>query len=132
MIKVSKPKYQYRVCQSCHSRKSVLELLFRNDNTGTEIALCSDCRRVLAQKIDGPARLLTQEDFANNPDVDEGGYLPAWVEYEDAEREKTLALLDVVITDGWVAAGLENLDDLHVRYWNKRPTPEQMEATPWP
>lgn len=37
----------YRMCNCCDDAQAKIELQFRNDNQGTEIALCEECARSL-------------------------------------------------------------------------------------
>lgn len=72
-------------------------------------------------------RLLTFEDFDNNPEVDSKGRLPAWVEHN---WKGGLSLTD----DGYAAVTkqeMENWDRSFIRWWTSRPNKAQMEAIPW-
>ena len=72
-------------------------------------------------------RLITFEDFDNNPDVDSKGRLPAWVEHN---WKSGPSLTD----DGYAAVTKqerENWDRSFIRWWTSRPSKEQMEAIPW-
>lgn len=72
-------------------------------------------------------RLLTFEDFDNNPEVDSKGRLPAWVEHN---WKGGPSLTD----DGYAAITkqeMENWDRSFIRWWTSRPSKEQMEAIPW-
>ena len=65
-------------------------------------------------------RLMTLEDFKNNPDIDDQGRLPCWVEYKDDEYNEWSFVTD------WELADAKN----H-RYWTSRPTDKQMEEAAW-
>jgi len=72
-------------------------------------------------------RLLTFEDFDNNPEVDSKGRLPAWVEHN---WKGGPSLTD----DGYAAVTkqeMENWDRSFIRWWTSRPNKAQMEATGW-
>ncbi len=72
-------------------------------------------------------RLLTYEDFNNNPAVDSKGRLPAWVEHN-------WKLGPSLVDDGYSAITkkeMENWDKSFVRWWTSRPTDEQRRVTPW-
>ena len=72
-------------------------------------------------------RLLTFEDFDNNPEVDSKGRLPAWVEHN---WKGGPSLTD----DGYAAVTkqeMENWDRSFIRWWTSRPNKAQMEAIPW-
>ena len=69
-------------------------------------------------------RLLTVDDFKDNPDVDICGYLPCWVEpnpHGDAATEKP----------GWGLVSVGQIGGIYHRHWTGKPTQEQMEATKW-
>ena len=69
-------------------------------------------------------RLLTVDDFKDNPDVDICGYLPCWVEpnpHNDAATEKP----------GWGLVSVGQIGGVYHRYWTGKPTQEQMEAAKW-
>lgn len=44
---------RHRRCNCCNSNKDVYEILFRMDNHGTGVAICSDCIEELRMKIPG-------------------------------------------------------------------------------
>ena len=81
-------------------------------------------------------RLITEEDFENNANVDAGGFLPCWGECDEVEVEQ--AIKNGVIqpgetVDGWTEVRRDEIaKDGHMRFWTARPTKEQMETTPWP
>ena len=69
-------------------------------------------------------RLLTVDDFSDNPDVDICGYLPCWVEpnpHGDAATEKP----------GWGLVSVGQIGGAYHRHWTGKPTQEQMEAMKW-
>lgn len=69
-------------------------------------------------------RLLTVDDFSDNPDVDICGYLPCWVEpnpHNDAATEKP----------GWGLVSVGQIGGVYHRHWTGKPTQEQMEAVKW-
>ena len=69
-------------------------------------------------------RLLTVDDFKDNSDIDICGYLPCWVEpnpHSDAATEKL----------GWGVVSVGQIGGVYHRYWTRKPTQEQSEATPW-
>lgn len=75
-------------------------------------------------------RLLTAEDFHGNPDLDDGGGLPAWKESRKATRRSGWA---VICYGKWLADTAEPAGAYcAARYWTARPSDEQREATPWP
>ena len=84
-------------------------------------------------------RLLTAEDFENNPKVDQDGFLPCWVECNEKENAAGVRL--GLITEGenlngWtevqvIALPGQRSHNPNVRYWTGIPTKEQMEAEPW-
>ena len=51
MIEIKKPG-SYVCCNTCFSNKNVLQIYFRNNNTGTVISLCENCRMELSEKIE--------------------------------------------------------------------------------
>lgn len=83
-------------------------------------------------------RLVTVEDFDDNPDVDQDGYLPAWCETTQSYDEATGALmgLEGCTFSGWGTIERSDLtcdEDFGkgLRYWTARPSVEQMMETPW-
>lgn len=66
-------------------------------------------------------RVITIADFENNHDVDDLGYLNAWVDYKDGNL------------CGWATICVRDVGEFVDvrRYWTSRPTDEQKEATPW-
>ena len=85
-------------------------------------------------------RLLTAEDFENNPDIDPQGYLPCWVEC--GPKEIAMAVREGLVepgedVDGWTAASAADMPggkyyNPNVRYWTSRPTDARRAAVPWP
>ena len=70
-------------------------------------------------------RLMTPDDFDNNPMVDENGKLPAWVEYKRYNGVLRPA-------DGWGTINRNWVDGyIDRRFWTSRPTDKQREETPW-
>lgn len=65
-------------------------------------------------------RVMTLEDFENNPNVDQYGCLPCWMEYREEPK-----------WDGWAEATVHTCVEYGRRPWTSRPTDEQREATPW-
>jgi len=84
-------------------------------------------------------RLLTAADFADNPDVDEHGFLPCWVECNEIEIASAIKNGIIVpgeTVDGWTEVSLRDMPggdfyNPNVRCWTRRPSPEQKEETPW-
>lgn len=81
-----------------------------------------DVRKLISimPTVDAPeARLMTPDDFKNNPNVDDQKRLPCWVEYKDDYG-------------GWsFVCEWEIADAEGHRFWTSRPTEAQMEAIPW-
>ena len=65
-------------------------------------------------------RVMTLEDFENNPNVDQYGCLPCWMEYREEPK-----------WDGWAEATVHTCVEYGRRPWTSRPTTEMMEAIPW-
>lgn len=65
-------------------------------------------------------RVMTLEDFENNPNVDQYGCLPCWMEYREEPK-----------WDGWAEATVHTCVEYGRRPWTSRPTDEQREAEPW-
>lgn len=84
-------------------------------------------------------RLMTAEDFNDNPDVDAGGFLPCWVECNETEMLKAVELGIIKpgeAVDGWTETNVESMPghkgyNPNVRYWTGRPSQLQGEMTPW-
>lgn len=66
------------------------------------------------------SRVMTLEDFENNPNVDQYGCLPCWMEYREEPK-----------WDGWAEATVHTCVEYGRRPWTSRPTDEQREAEPW-
>ena len=81
----------------------------------------ADCLYLL--KAQEP-RLLTAEDFADNPDADSGGAIPCWKEARSATRRSGWA---VIVYGRW----LNDTEGGTSRYWTARPSEEQRKVTPW-
>lgn len=84
-------------------------------------------------------RIITAEDFRENPAVDEHGFLPAWVECDEVETERG-ELVGVIskgeTLDGWTEVSLDDMPgrpghNPHVRYWTGRPGKELMGKVKW-
>jgi hypothetical protein len=96
-----------------------------------ELAIC--------ELLDREPRLLTEEDFKDNPDVDAGGFLPCWVECSEAER--TNAIEQGIIepgeeVDGWTEINVECLPghrsyNPNVRHWTGKPSEAQKREAKW-
>lgn len=69
-------------------------------------------------------RLLTKDDFENNPMCDYRGALPVWIEHKYPDVYGGLGYWG-----SWTANELDIYDT--IRPWTSRPTTEMMEATPW-
>ena len=65
-------------------------------------------------------RVMTLEDFENNPNVDQYGCLPCWMEYREEPK-----------WDGWAEATVHTCVEYGRRPWTSRPTDEQREAVKW-
>lgn len=65
-------------------------------------------------------RVMTLEDFENNPSVDQYGCLPCWMEYREEPK-----------WDGWAEATVHTCVEHGRRPWTSRPTDEQREAEKW-
>lgn len=73
-------------------------------------------------------RLLTDDDFANNPNVDHDGFLPAWIEYRrDGDWNEYWGGQP----DEWGVCRADRLGVESLRYWTSCPTDAHREATPW-
>lgn len=100
----------------------------------------ADCGKVmkwLDEALDKlTPRLLTVDDFKDNPDMDAQGFLPCWLEYNKKGRTELVELgifdSEDEVADEW---GVANADDVakadHGRYWTGRPDRQLMRATPW-
>ena len=74
-------------------------------------------------------RLITKADFIDNPNVDQDGCLPAWVEYR---RDGDWAEYWEDDPDYWgIVRDDKNLEAEGYRCWTSKPSLEQREATPW-
>lgn len=73
-------------------------------------------------------RLLSEEDFINNPNVDSEGNLPAWIEYR---RDEDWAEYWDDTKDEWAIVRKTNFKAIGYRCWNAKPSKEQMETTDW-
>ena len=84
-------------------------------------------------------RLITAADFADNPDVDDRGYIPCWVECNEIEIAsgiKNGIIVPGETVDGWTEVSLRDMPggdfyNPNVRYWTRKPSQEQREETPW-
>lgn len=80
-------------------------------------------------------RLVRPGDFVENPDMDQDGQLPVWLEYSAEGRDEISRKLDIPageLNDGWDTAGLEQLaDDGICRAWTGKPAEELRARTPW-
>lgn len=84
-------------------------------------------------------RLLTAEDFESNPNVDNDGNLPCWVECNEKETASAIKAGIIVAgesIDGWTETDVKSMpgQEYHnpnVRYWTGRPSAEQMAAVKW-
>ncbi len=65
-------------------------------------------------------RVMTLEDFENNPSVDQYGCLPCWMEYREEPK-----------WDGWAEATVHTCVEYGRRPWTSRPTDEQRQAVKW-
>lgn len=118
---------------------SKIKVIGFGDIDGTLLALSKAMELAICELLDREPRLLTEEDFKDNPDVDAGGFLPCWVECSEAER--TNAIEQGIIepgeeVDGWTEINVECLPghrsyNPNVRHWTGRPSEAQKEATPW-
>ncbi len=89
--------------------------------------------------LSAPARPLTAADYDGNPDIDDAGFLPCWVECDDVERSNAVGhgiIKPGETIDGWSEARREEMPggsnyNPHVRLWTSKPTRKQMEETPW-
>lgn len=118
---------------------SKIKVIGFGDIDGTLRALSKAMELAICELLDREPRLLTEEDFKDNPDVDAGGFLPCWVECSEAER--TNAIEQGIIepgeeVDGWTEINVECLPghrsyNPNVRHWTGRPSEAQKEATPW-
>lgn len=70
-------------------------------------------------KVQEP-RVMTPEDFENNPNVDQYGCLPCWMEYREEPK-----------WDGWAEATVHTCVEYGRRPWTSRPTDAQRESIPW-
>ncbi len=75
-------------------------------------------------------RLMTGEDWENNPNVDCTGELPAWIEWSEGRKKD----ISFSCSDGWATMTKREFDDVLLwggRCWTSRPTDEQRKAVPW-
>ncbi len=74
-------------------------------------------------------RLVTSKDFESNPNVDDMGNLPVWIEYRrDSYYENILK----DCRDGWGIVSAQTIENSHsMRCWTSRPADKQTEVTPW-
>lgn len=73
-------------------------------------------------------RLMAENDFENNPDVDHDGFLPAWIEYR---RDGDWNEYWEGQPDEWGVCRADRLVYGSMRYWTSRPTDAQREKEPW-
>lgn len=88
--------------------------------------LCEDAIKLVeAQK----PHVMTSNDFKNNPNVDNEGYLPAWVEYRRTDGWDEYWEDQ---SDEWASIRAETTEPHESRrYWTGKPTQAQMEETLW-
>ena len=91
------------------------------DAVSVPLTMLEDVRALL--KAQEP-RLLTAEDFHGNPDLDDGGGLPAWKESRKATRQSGWA---VICYGKWLA----DTEGGAARYWTRKPTEVERRNTPW-
>lgn len=53
MIEIRNPIDDVRRCNVCSSKNDVKEIAFIQDNSGSVVALCADCRKELFYKLKG-------------------------------------------------------------------------------
>lgn len=109
------------------------------DIDGTLHPLSKAMELAICELLDREPRLLTAEDFVDNPDVDAGGFLPCWVECNEAER--TNAIEQGIIepgeeVDGWTEINVESMPghkdyNPNVRHWTGRPSEAQKREAKW-
>lgn len=114
-------------CAECGKCKSECPYDGKNNSMyGCTTRLAKDALELL--KTQEP-RVMTSTDFENNPNADEEGYIPVWVEYNrkngweewwDDQPDEWAVLKTATVTNSGSR-----------RYWTGKPTKQQMEATPW-
>ena len=54
MIRIEPPDFNGRLCNICNQKYDVKLIVFRYEgtNSGTQVALCRDCREVLMREIE--------------------------------------------------------------------------------
>lgn len=89
----------------------------------------------LAEFPGAEARLVRPADFVENPDMDQEGLLPVWIEYSPEGRRTVSKAIDCPedeLFDGWDTARLDYLaEDDTSRKWTGRPSEELRARTPW-
>ena len=118
---------------------SKIKVIGIGDIDGTLRALSKAMELAICELLDREPRLLTEEDFKDNPDVDAAGFLPCWVECNEEEKAKAVELGVIEpgeTVDGWTEINVESMPghkdyNPNVRYWTGRPSQLQGEATPW-
>ena len=121
LLEIEKECVRRNGCGECNRACHICDLL--QDDT----ELHEMYEEVIALVKSQEPRVMTAEDFIDNPDADSEGFLPVWVEYrrdgewadywDDQQDEWSTA--DGISSDGY-------------RLWTARPTEEQMKAAPWP
>ena len=53
MIRIEHPDYKDRLCNVCNQKNDVKMIVFRyvEANSGTQVALCRECREVLLEEL---------------------------------------------------------------------------------
>lgn len=106
----------------------VTECPYRDDKCGCVHELAHDAGLLISELLKAQEpHLITKADFADNPMIDDGGYLPAWVEFN---REKYGDFFEED-ADGWGCVNINKVGNDMARYWTAKPSLKQMEATPW-
>lgn len=73
-------------------------------------------------------RLVTEQDFESNPNVDHDGCLPAWIEYR---RDEDWGEYWEDQPDEWGFCKEDSIVYESMRYWTSRPDEKRRAETPW-
>lgn len=120
LLEIEKECVRRNACGECNRACHICDLL--QDDTELHEMYEEVIALVKAQE----PRVMTVDDFIDNPDADSEGFLPVWVEYR---RDGEWADYWDDEQDEWSTA--DGISNDGYRVWTARPTEEQMKATPW-